>query len=442
MFKKLLTTNKGFIIVFFAVFAGYLINLPTDYMVSLKTRTYRRLLTSYDVTAATFMPYEIIKKGTLSFSKETIEAMKRVQDPNVYSVIKVGEKNFSSYPILMGVMAVPIYLIPILLNKIPELHYVEDLLKIIALARITASFYTALAVAFFYLIIKEVNRLKNIKITKLEQIILIAFYAFGTNLYSIASRSLWQHTSSLLFITIIILLLIKSLNDEKYVKWLGTLTALLFIARPLNIIFVVIISLYVLIKHKKQFLNYILFALPFALLLFAYNYYAFGNPITNEYIFKGDTQFSTPLLEGLAGNLFSPARSFLFITPPLLLGYFGIIKTFLKKKKEPIDIILLTLSLTYLIALITYSKWWCWYGADRFGYGFFTEWVPIITLLGYTAVIEKKSLVLKIALILLIIYSIYAQSNAVWFRKSRCSGLSHNWSFYCLKPGILTKQEY
>jgi hypothetical protein len=429
-------------IIFTIAFAGYLANLPTDYSISLKTRIFRRLISSYDVTATTFLPYEVIRHGTLYFSESTYKAMKSAQtkDQHMYSAVKRNGVYFSAYPFLAGLMAIPIYLLPILLNKIPTLQYIENLVNILALGRIAASFYTAIAVALFYLILKELDKLRT-KQSGQWLYIFTAFFAFGTNVYSIASRSLWQHTSSLFFIVLIIYFLLKALTDDKYVKWLGLFAALLYIARPLNIVLVVCLSLYIFFTYRKQFLKYILFALPFATLLFAYNTYAWGYPFTTEYVVKGDTGFTTPILYGIGGNLFSPARSFFFITPPLVISYFAMYLILRKRHKTHLELVLSMLSITYIIIFLLYSKWWCWDGADRFGYGFFTEWVPIVALLTYLTTQEwKKSA--KLLLIVLMVWSIYAQTNAVWYRKNRCNGNQHNWTFYCLKPGWLDKQDY
>lgn len=59
-------------------------------------------------------------------------------------------------------MAIPFYALPILLKKIPALYYGADLARLVALGRISASFYTALSVSVFYLVLKELDRLKGV----------------------------------------------------------------------------------------------------------------------------------------------------------------------------------------------------------------------------------------------------------------------------------------
>jgi len=440
-FNKL-KNNKNLILIFLVTFSIYLLNLPIDYSKSLETKVARRLLNSNDVTAATFIPYEVIKYGTLFFSDDTVSAMRRAQshDKDLYSVIYKNNHYVSAMPILAGIMAIPFYVLPVLLNKIPSLQYYEDLVKILTLARIAASFYTAVSVVIFYLILKEIDILKSYKTDKWTYVFL-ALFAFGTNVYSIASRTLWQHTSSLFLVTIVIYLMLKSITDKKYVKYMGLFAALVYVARPLNIIFVFLLTGYVFFKYRDQFIKYILYALPIAFLLFTYNIYSWGQPFTTEYVEKSDTSFSTPLWYGAFGYLVSPSRSFLFITPPLVLSYYAMFLVFTKKKKIDFDLMLIVLSITYILIFIMYSMWHDWAGGDRFGYGFFTEWVPIVSVLTYTIVKPLKK-VGKIIFMVLMIWSLYTQFNAVWFRKSRCAGDSHNWTFYCIQPQFLTVQEY
>jgi hypothetical protein len=176
-------------------------------------------------------------------------------------------------------------------------------------------------------------------------------------------------------------------------------------------------------------------------MLLSYNYFMLGNPLTSEYVIKGDTSFGTPILQGLAGNLFSPARSFLFVSPPLVLGLYGTAVYLLKKKKNDFETLISFLSISFLGTLLLYSTWWCWYGADSFGYRFLTEWVPIVGILAYI-VSSSFSKKIKILVVILMCYSILIQLNAVLYRRSRCEDNNQIWSFYCLKPLFFTKQDY
>ncbi|HAI62756.1 MAG: hypothetical protein UU64_C0006G0014 [candidate division WWE3 bacterium GW2011_GWF2_41_45] len=429
-----------FLIIFFLALFFYLVNVPRDYQKNLETKTYRRLLTSYDITSNTFLPYEIIRNHKLSFGKETMAAMRAIEESKLpHSVIFAESKYVPSYPIVSGLMAVPVYFVPLVLGKIPNLDTVQRILGVLLLGRIAASFYTAISVGIFYLIIRKFSTTRKIK-TGAWMYVFIFFFAFCTNVYSISSRGLWQHVSALLLNSLIILFLLYS-NERKYlVKWLGLLCGLAFLARPTNVFFILPVALIVFLRFRSEFVKFVAMGAPIAIFYLSYNYLVFGSPITNEYIARNDTTFSTPVWVGLFGYMFSPARSFLFITPPLVLSYLGMWKLFKSRSRDYVDTILLYLSVAFLATLVMYSTWWCWYGADRFGYGFFTEWIPVLTLLTYPLAIKIKGIG-RFILVLLIAYSFYTQFNAVIYRKSRCN-MNHNWDFYCLKPGMFSEQEY
>ena len=438
-FLKYIKNQRAFFLVILLSLAGYLSNIYYDYSRNFNTGTYRRLLTSYDITSNTFIPYEIIINHRIHFGKESLKAMSTIEGRKIaHSVIKINDKYYASYPIMAGIFAVPIYLIPLLLNKIPTLLYYEDFLKVLTLGRIAASIYTAISVGIFFLILKNISKKLNIPITKWTYYFIV-FYAFGTNTYAIASRGLWQHTSSIFINSLIILFFIYALDNPKYVKWIGLLCGLSFIARPTNIFLVLISAMYIFMYYRKEFFRFAVLSAVMAAILLFYNYAVFGSPLTNEYAARNDTSFSTPVWVGLGGYLFSPSRSFLFITPPLVLSYYGTFYYMFKKRKEPVEKLISCLSFTFLLTLLMLSMWWCWYGADRFGYGFLTEWLPILGIVTYLLSLKLKG-TYKILFVILMIYSFYTQLNAVWFRKSRCNG-DHIWDFYCITP-VLKEQEY
>lgn len=418
----------------------YSANIFIDYRKSVETGTYRRLLTSYDITSSTFLPYEIIRNTRLYFGDETVGAMRAVEAyDSPHSLININGRYVSAYPVMSGILAVPIYLLPLVLGKIPNLDITHRIIGLLLLGRISAIFYTSLSVGMFYLIMRRYSELKQMKIGAFTYLFVL-FFAFCTNVYSISSRGLWQHTSSLFFNSLIVLLLFYTHEKPKLSMWLGALCGLSFLSRPTNLLFILPVAVYILMTDRKILKSFVLGALPLATIYAFYNFLTFGSPFVNEYMAKSDTAFSSSIWVGLVGYLFSPARSFLFISPPLVLAYFGLYKLIIKRHAKGVDLLMKLLGVGFILTMIMYSMWWCWYGADRFGYGFFTEWLHFLVLLSYTQVVRLKKIG-KVLIVVLMIYSFYAQFNAVWYRKSRCNK-DHNWDFYCLKPGMFSVQEY
>ena len=112
------------LLVFVVVFGLYLANLPFDYKKNMETRVPRRLITSRDNLGNIFLPYLIVKHNTLDFTQKKDE-IGRYTMYDQYYIVKINDGYYSKYPVLMGLMALPIYLPALLLNKIPNLKYWE-----------------------------------------------------------------------------------------------------------------------------------------------------------------------------------------------------------------------------------------------------------------------------------------------------------------------------
>lgn len=413
--------------IFITSFLIYSANIKFDYDRDLKHHITRRLLPADDLIPNTFLPYMILKNRTLALNAVMNKfPMTKVAKPGY--VVKVGDDYKSVYPILTGLLATPFYLVPILINKIPNIDTHLNILKVIMLGRISASLIASVSVLLFYLILEKLNQKGKIS----WKLVLTAFYAFGTSTWSISSRGLWLHTTSQLIISLIILVFLAGLKKDKYIKWAGLLLGLAVLARPTNIVIAFVMSAYVFFYQREHFIKFVLLALPTIFLWFLFNYVLYGSFFVEGYAAKNDHNWTTSLTTSVPGLLFSPARSFLFISPPLILSYYGIMHTVNKKRKKDIDILMSFLGIVFILSFLLISKWWAWQGANAFGYRMLTEYLPIVGAFTYLVSI-KFSKPFKVLLIVFMFYSFYIHTNAVVFRKSRCEE-EHLWTTYCLKP--------
>jgi len=422
--KEILSKYNAFLLLVLSVFILYLANLPIDYAKDLENGLYRRMLPSDDVIPNTFLPYVLIKERTFNFTSiyntlNTFDEPEHKENP--YFLIPTAKGYVSSYPVLTGLFATPIYYFPLVLDKIPELTYHENILKLALLGRVAAAFYSALSVGIFYLICLKVSN--NNKLSLIFSI----FYAFGTGTYSISSRGLWMHTISQFLFSITLLLLL--LPDERKHKYLavGLTLGLNVINRPTGIVMAIVILIYVLIYKRKYFFSFLAGILPtFAAYLFN-NYYLFGSVFSEGYTARGAAnEWTGSWLQSIPAFLVSPARGFLFISPPLLLGFAGMYK----KMKEK-DTLYTFLTIGYIGSVLLIGKWYAWHGANAFGHRMLVDYLPFIGLFSFLAVKDLKNNLLGIIVILMIL-SVYVHLNAVINRKSRCDE-AHNWTFYCLK---------
>jgi len=381
------------------------------------------LYASADVLPNTFLPYLVIKEGTIKF--DSVEGkLWKLGGRDSYFFYKKSGSYFSAYPIFTAVASVPIYLSFYGFFPWGGISDHDDVKKILFIGRLASGFFVAGSIAFFYLLISKFSKEKKYLIP------FIIFYAFGTTTFSISSLSLWQHTVAQLIITGIVILLLKISNREtnrnEDIK-LGLLFGFLMLTRTVDIVFLPFFYLIIILKSKKSFLLVTKYLLPFIVFILCYNWYFYGSPFMEGYGARGDLHWTSDLKESIPGLLFkSPARSLLFISPPLLLCFFGVF-TFTKLK-----VYSAVLFFSFLTFLMVNGKWYTWHGGTGFGYRMLTESLPILGLFAFGFFRKLKALPYYLV-ILAMIYSVIVNSIGVFWHKGRCPSV-HNYDYYCLMP--------
>ena len=120
------------------------------------------------------------------------------------------------------------------------------------------------------------------------------------------------------------------------------------------------------------------FAAPIAvalLLLGAYNWIRFDDPLSSGYNFDAGEGFNQPLLTGLYGMFLSPYRGLLWYNPILLLAIPGWL---LLRRTNP-QTGGLALALVLMQAL-TYASWWSWHGGVVWGPRFLIPVTPLVVI--------------------------------------------------------------
>lgn len=419
---KLSRIQKISLALFLIVSGLYLANLPVDYSLDMENGLYRRMLPSNDVVPNTYLPYVLMKYKAHDFSY-VLDTLSKFDDAThketPYFLIKTEGKIVSSYPVITGLLAFPIYLVPLLLNKIPELTYHENILKIALLGRVTAAFYTSLSVVLFYLVIEKLSKSKD------DALVFSLFFAFGTGLYSVASRGLWLHTSALLICSLVLYVLFNVSDKKLKYLVLGFLSGVFVLNRLTGIVLAVVLLVYVFRNKKKFIMVFLIGVFPTVVYYFLNNYFTYGGFLVEGYSARGAAnEWTGNLFESITGFFVSPARGFLFISPPLLLGFIELFKSF--KQKNPLP---KCLSVIFLFSMILIGRWYAWHGANAFGARMLVDFLPIIGLFAFIAYTKLNK---KWIVILLMVYSVFIHTNAVLNRKSRCN-IDNNWDFYCLK---------
>jgi hypothetical protein len=328
-----------------------------------------RALTTGDTIPASYLPLSLLRE--FDFDLDEFPFLYAGEMP--WFVQRINGRIVSTYPPWAGVLAVPVYLLPVLAGVSPHAAMIHDLEKL------SATLITALSVI---LLLWTLRRLTSEKIAWSVALV----YAFGTSSFSSSSQALWQHGPSQLFLTLTIYWLVKGLDQPKFSAYAGLALGSAIICRPSNAIMAIPIAAYVLLRHRERFIGFCLAALPPFLGFVAYNMVYNGSPLSIGFASGiidprsiGASMFKTPLHEGLAGVLISPGRGLFVYSPIFLVSIVGITMIW----RQPQQVLLKCLSFAAVTIILLTAKWVMWWGGGSYGPRLFADITPILCLYLY-----------------------------------------------------------
>jgi hypothetical protein len=207
--------------------------------------------------------------------------------------------------------------------------------------------------------------------------------AFGTQMWSTASRALWTETWGILLMGVVIWLLLRSqvLGRAPNAIVLATVLAWTYFVRPTNAVAILGVSIWFLIYHRRSFLRYAITGLGWLVLFIAYSWNHF-HQLLPQYYLANRLAFKQALV-ALPGNLISPSRGLLVFVPVLLFVGFLLVRYW----RELSARCLLWLSLAVIaLHLIVITGFDPWHGGFSYGPRFSTGLVPWFTLLAILGV--------------------------------------------------------
>jgi hypothetical protein len=268
----------------------------------------------------------------------------------------------SSYPVLTGLLNLPVY-------AVASLFHSDLMQRRSRLSLYTGATLTSFSVLFVFLTLRTVTGDRR------HSLWFALLYAFGTNAWSNGAIALFQHGTSLFFLTGAIYCL--SNGRTRVVPWAGLLLGLAVCARPTNILFALPLAVYVFFHRRSSSLLFAGMAAIPAALLGTYSEIYWGS-LRALGQGQGGWGFDGHVLSGLAGLLFSPSRGLLVLSPIFIFGLFEGIRQLIRRTEDPL-LSYLFVSAVLLVAL--YTRWGNWWGGHSFSYRILTEVSPALILL-------------------------------------------------------------
>jgi hypothetical protein len=221
-------------------------------------------------------------------------------------------------------------------------------------------------------------------------ILLALAAAFGTQLYSSASRGVWSDTWGVLLLGLAILLLLRNASTgvRMHPVLLATLLAWMYFCRPNYAADIVCISTYVALLHRRSFPALLATGMLWLVLFMAWSWLHFHSLLPSYYR-PGRLTFSN-FWAGLAGNLISPGRGLLVYCPVLLLVFYLLLRHRRQVPHKPLLIVALTVIVLQLLVLGGFEHWW---GGHSYGPRLTTglvPWLVLLAVLGLRAMLDAQ----------------------------------------------------
>ncbi len=240
------------------------------------------------------------------------------------------------------------------------------------LEKLVASAFVAMAAALMYAIARR-------QLGTWRSIAIALIFAFGTSMWSTASRALWQHGPSALLLLLALYLTISAPDRTWAMFATGLTLAFAYLVRPTNSLSFAFFGLYFLLNAPRRIWAYAGGALVVLVPYLADSVMTYAS-LLPPYSFQLFERLATPaaFLEALVGTLISPNRGLFIFTPLFLFASYGATRAISMGglTKGNLSLYLAGILVTHWIVTSLFEDWG---GAWSIGPRYFVEVMPFLT---------------------------------------------------------------
>lgn len=393
---------------------------------------------SEDTLPALVMPVTLLKSQTLYADSVYQEIIRRYPHPDDKSYTKgltpfyfkkIAGHYISAFPIMTGILAVPVYYLPLMYGMPVNWD------NLILLSHIASALIVAVSGGFFYLLVRY-----GFDLSEKDSELLTNIYLFGTINFALVSQSLWQHGTVQLFL-ILGLIFLQQIpkSNQKYLNvfMMSLFLGFAVLSRPTSLL--ALVFLFILVLEKTNTLNYenfkklslsgfgqlvidalksgsvyILGLLP-AVLFFVYYNNAYYLDVNNQgYSSQLLSSWLSRFPEGFLGLWISPSKGILVFSPIFIFSLLSVY--FIYKnggfKKHLNYLVFFAIVIVHTLAL---GMWKHWYGGWSFGYRMAADVIPFLVMLLIPAIKSAKYINFKPIFTVLFGFSVLVQLYGMVF---------------------------
>ena len=304
-----------------------------------------------------------------------------LKDNDFYQIENVNGHYFSRFPIGASILALPLVFAFKLFSNLDETirfeipKYIEAYIS---------SIFVAVTAVFIFLIARL--SIKKDLYAALPALV----FAFCTSAWSIAGLALWQHSPSMLMLTVALYLILLADRRPGIVQYASIPLAFSYAVRPTNSISIILLTLFILMRYRSYIIRYFAWGLLVAVPFIIFNLQVYG-ALLSPYYQPGRLASNKYFLEALAGNLVSPSRGLFVFSPVLLLAFLGVWLKIRDRQFERLDLFIAAIIVIHWITVSSFEPWWAGY---TFGPRFFTDMLPYFiyfTIPVFAFITVKKS---------------------------------------------------
>lgn len=325
---------------------------------------------SGDTAPAALLPYSILGHGTVNF-----DPFRDIVTTNTgisYAFTEINGSWYSVFPIVLPVLLLPAYacqLVVFFFSGTPVNMAVVNLT-----AHVMSAAIAALSCSILYLALRELVCEKTALCT-------VFVYAFATSTWSISSQALWQHGLIELFLSLMLLLVIKNEHESstKNILGLGIVAGMMVFARPADSLFVLPVIAYVIVFSRTKILYFLSAAFLSGLPFLIYNSAIFGNffggTASEIAIFRFDSGF----IVNYVGLLVAPNKGLFVYSPILLLSVMGFFMLG-RLENTKLQRTLRWFGPILLFDVLVYSFFGDWVGGYSYGPRYLAGMLPVLVV--------------------------------------------------------------
>lgn len=332
-----------------------------------------RSIGSGDTLPARYLPFSLLRAHDFNLDEFPLlygEGALRtfpVQEGIPYFLSYRDGHYFSAYSPGPGVLALPVYVLPVLAG-VPADMWAP------ALEKLSATAITALSVVFLFWALREM-------VGRRWALGIAAIYAFGTSSWSASSQALWQHGPSQLFLTLLLVCLVRGMKDERFLAYAGFTMSAATVMRSTDLLIVLPVVVYLVWTHPRLMPRLALFALPPIVGLLLYNLVCLGSVAGGSGNITAPTWAlftQVPMVRGLSGVLVSPSRGLFVYSPVLLFSVVGLLRVAFRGPTlfKPV-------AAGVVVMILVVGKWFIWWGGHSWGPRLLADAAPIFCFFLY-----------------------------------------------------------